>query len=221
MNPAQDHTPGVHHDSETVFVVDDDELIQRYLLRLLVKAGYQVKLFSSADEFLAQLPPPELSCAILDINLPGLSGIELQGKLQSLDVSLPIVFFTGHGEVPHSVQAMKCGAEDFLCKSAEPDELLDAVQRGLRQARKRRIERMKHQTLSDRAESLTSREREIYSYLIGGLLNKQIAYHLDIAERTVKAHRARIFEKMGAHSVVELYRAAEKIGIQPASEPND
>lgn len=190
----------------TVFVVDDDRSVLVSLARLLRSAGYQVKQFRSAEELLLyrQNFPDVPGCAIVDLNLPGLSGLELQESLGCQKEWLPIVFFTGHGDIPTSVQAMKRDAVDFLTKPASDSDLLAAVQRAVKTDAEAREARLRKQQIQARYEQLTPREREVMALVVRGLLNKQIAFELGTVERTIKAHRAKIMAKMQVQSVAEL-----------------
>jgi len=202
----------------TVFVVDDDPSIRESLGLLLSSAGYGVKTFSSAKEFLkserSSLGP---ACLVLDVKMPGLSGLDLQAELASQNYAIPVIFITGHGDIPMSVQAMKKGAVDFLSKPFNDDQLLDSVKAALLKDEQIRSSLDEQKNIMNRLESLTPREHEILTYLITGMLNKQIAYELKISERTVKAHRKQVFDKVGVASIAELVRLTEKAGIKPAN----
>jgi len=201
----------------TVFVVDDDPSIRESLSLLLSSAGYGVKTFASAKKFLQTERSTEGSaCLVLDVKMPGLSGLDLQKELTSKNYAIPVIFITGHGDIPMSVQAMKKGAVDFLLKPFDDGELLDAVKEALMKDSQARagLDEQKH--IMQRLDSLTTREHEILTHLITGMLNKQIAYELKISERTVKAHRKQVFDKMSANSIAELVRLTEKVGIKPA-----
>jgi len=201
----------------TVFVVDDDPSIRESLSLLLSSAGYGVKPFASAKEFLeSEHDTPGPACLVSDIKMPGLSGLDLQKELLSRNYPIPIVFITGHGDIPISVQAMKKGAVDFLSKPFDDNELLDAVKMALLKDSQARVDLKEQKHVMQRLDSLTTREHEILTYLITGMLNKQIAYELNISERTVKAHRKQVFDKMGVNSIAELVRLTEKVGIKPA-----
>jgi FixJ family two-component response regulator len=201
----------------TVFVVDDDASMRKSLARLLRSAGYAVEAFASAHEFLASAPEGEgPSCIVLDIRMPGLDGLDLQEELVARDYSLPIVFITGHGDVPSSVSAMKRGAVDFLEKPFDDDELLRAVTAAHRRDAKARTRLVELEDIRHKLELLTPREYEVLTYVISGMLNKQVAYELNITEKTVIVHRGRVMEKMGVGSVAELVQLSAKVGIQPA-----
>jgi FixJ family two-component response regulator len=200
----------------TVFVVDDDPSVLKSLVRLLRSLGFNTETFASAELFLARKHYDGIGCLVLDVRMPGLSGMDLQDELSQADYSMPIIFITGHGNIPMSVQAMKKGAVDFLTKPFDDEELLQAVKKAIEKDRKAKAERAEvHDTLR-RIEQLTPREHEILRYVITGMLNKQIALKLDIAEKTVKIHRGRIMEKLCVDSVADLVRLAEKAGIEPA-----
>ena len=201
----------------TVFIVDDDSSIRESLSLLLSSAGYSVKTFASAKEFLeSERDTPGPACLVLDVKMPGLSGLDLQEELTSRNYSIPVIFITGHGDIPMSVQAMKKGAVDFLSKPFDDSQLLDAVKVALLKDSQARTDLNEQKHIMQRLDSLTTREHEILTYLITGMLNKQIAYELNISERTVKAHRKQVFDKMGVNSIAELVRLTEKVGIKPA-----
>jgi FixJ family two-component response regulator len=199
----------------TVFVIDDDASVRKSLSRLLRSAGYQAETFPSAEEFLHREHFDGVGCIVLDVQMPGLSGMDLQEELNKADYHMPIIFITGHGDIPMSVQAMKKGAVDFLTKPFDGKELLRAVENATEKDGQGRTEYHEVQDIRRRIESLTAREYEIFRYVITGMLNKQIALELKIAEKTVKVHRGRVMEKLGADSVAELVRLAEKGGIEP------
>jgi len=182
----------------TVFLVDDDSSVRESLNLLLSFTGYDVKPFASAKDFLdAERGTPGPACLVLDVKMPGLSGLDLQKELKSKNCMIPIIFITGHGDIPMSVQAMKKGAVDFLPKPFEDDDLLDAVKEALLRDLQVRAASEERKISMQRLESLTTREHEVLRYLITGMLNKQIAYKLKISERTVKAHRKQVLDKMG------------------------
>jgi len=202
----------------TIFVVDDDASVRRSLSRLLRSAGYAVELFASADEFIAGGGGQgRHGCLVLDLRMPGRTGMDLQEELSRAEYSLPIVFVTGHGDIPQSVRAMRGGAVDFLQKPYDGKALLDAVRRAVERDREGRSAHREAAAVRARLETLTPRERELVPWLLTGLLNKQIADRLEIAEKTVKVHRGRVMEKMGVRSVAELVRLAQAVGLQPAS----
>jgi len=197
----------------TVFVVDDDASLRGALARLLHSAGYQTETFASAEGFLAQSRFDAPGCILLDVRMPGLNGLELQQTLAAADRQLPIVFITGHGDVPTSVRAMKAGAEDFLPKPFDDEELLKAVAQALNKSQREQNERTEVAEIRKRLSSLTPREREVLCHVVAGQLNKQIAADLSIAEKTIKVHRARVMEKMGASSLAGLVAMTARIGI--------
>jgi FixJ family two-component response regulator len=206
--------------NQTVYVVDDDASVRRGLRRLLKSAGYSVESFNSAQAFLEADPScQDPACLILDMKMPGMTGSHLQQKLLERDYAVPIIFITGHGDVPMSVKAMKTGAVDFLTKPFDEGALLDAVEEALKKDSKNRETIDERQSLLKKIESLTTREYEILTYVITGMLNKQIAYALNISEKTVKVHRGRVMEKLGLDSVAQLVRMADKAGIPPAEVP--
>ena len=196
-----------------MFVVDDDASVRGALARLLHSAGYQTETFASAEGFLAQSRFDAPGCIILDVRMPGLNGLELQQTLAAADRQLPIVFITGHGDVPMSVRAMKAGAEDFLPKPFDDEELLKAVAQALNRSQREQNERTEVAEIRRRLSSLTPREREVLCHVVAEQLNKQIAADLNIAEKTIKVHRARVMEKMGASSLAGLVAMTARIGI--------
>lgn len=202
-----------------LFVIDDDPSVRKGLKRLFSAAGYESEEFASADEFLARPPHPGPSCLLVDIQMPGLNGIELQEKLRQCHREEQIVFITGHGTIPICARAMKAGAVDFLTKPFEPDELLRCVQRALtrsKEQRRRAAEREQARALLD---SLTRREFEVMRLLVTGMLNKQVGGELGMAEKTVKVHRGHIMKKLGISSLVELVRLVEKADISLRPRP--
>ncbi len=194
-----------------VFVVDDDPSVRSSLKFLLSTVGLQVESFDSADTFLRKNLPDAPSCLVLDVRLPGLSGLDFQRELAARKIYIPIVFLTGHGDIPMSVRAMKAGAVEFLTKPFRDQDLLDAVAIALERDRARREEEKEVMILRRRFDSLTSREREVISMVVSGMLNKQIADQLGTAESTVKVQRSRALEKMHAESLVDLIRMIEKL----------
>jgi FixJ family two-component response regulator len=196
-----------------VFVVDDDAPMRESLKNLIRSVGLQVELFASAQEFLRSKRPDLPSCLVLDVRLPGLSGLDLQKRTGDAGLEIPIVFITGHGDIPMSVRAMKAGAVEFLTKPFRDQDLLDAIQQALERDRKGREQRAVLEELRSRFASLTSREREVMQGVVAGLLNKQIGAKLGTSETTVKIHRHQVMEKMEAGSLPELVRMADRLGI--------
>ena len=192
-----------------VFVVDDDESIRAGLRSLFKSVGLQVEVFGSAPEFLRSTIPNVASCLVLDIRLPGVSGLDFQDDLAKADIHIPIIFMTGHGDIPMSVKAMKAGAVDFLTKPFRDQDMLDAVIRALDQDHKRRDGEKAVSNLKQLFETLTPREREVFALVISGLMNKQIAHRLQVSEITVKIHRGQVMRKMEARSLADLVRMAE------------
>lgn len=195
----------------TVFIVDDDESVSRALRRLLISAGYCVEAFTSAEDFLKNCRSKEPACLVLDVQMPGLNGLELQERLAAAEIDVPIVFITGHGDIPMTVQAMKAGAIDFIPKPFDDEDLLIAVREGHTRAVRERKQRLENDEILQRFETLTPREREVFSMVVTGMLNKQVGYDLNISEKTVKVHRARVMEKMKVASLADLVRVAENI----------
>ena len=208
---AQIPTPA----SVTVFVVDDDDSVRRSLSRLFKSAGYRVLTFAGASEFLAsdchQHCP---ACLVLDVRLPGLNGMELQSHLHTLNSSLPIIFITGHGDIPMSVQAMKDGAVDFLAKPFQDTQLLEAVARAVEKNVADHRARLERESIQTRLATLTPREREVCELIVAGRLNKQVAAELGTVEKTIKVHRARVMAKMQVNSLAELVRLTEHVGLE-------
>ena len=194
-----------------VFVVDDDPSVRSSLKFLLSTVGLHVESFDSADAFLHKKPPDAPSCLVLDVRLPGLSGLDFQRELAARNIRIPIIFLTGHGDIPMSVRAMKAGAVEFLTKPFRDQDLLDAVRIALERDRARREQDKDVMILQRRFDSLTSREQEVISMVVSGMLNKQIADQLGTAESTVKVQRSRAMEKMHAESLVDLIRMIEKL----------
>jgi FixJ family two-component response regulator len=194
----------------TVFVVDDDPSVRKAAARLFRSAEFDVETFESADEFL-EFPRPDLpSCLVLDVRMPGLSGIELQQQLVARDGDLPIIFMTGHGDIPMSVQAMKAGAVDFLPKPVNDDQLLHVVQQAIDLHAQNRQQAAEVAEFRGRLQLLTAREREVMQSVVAGMLNKQIGKKMGITEATVKVHRGRVMEKLAVASVAELVRLNER-----------
>ena len=199
---------------ERVYVVDDEPAVLKSLWRLLRVAGFEVATFASPQEFLAKLDPDAAGCALLDVAMPGLDGLALQEALASRGILLPVIFLTGRGDVPASVRAMKAGACDFLTKPVDDGVLLEAVRLALERGRAARAVRRELEEARDHLASLTPREREVLEGVAAGRLNKQIAGDLGITEKTVKVHRARVMEKLGASSVADLVRLADRAGLR-------
>lgn len=197
-----------------VYVVDDDPSVLRSVERLLRSVGYDLETFTSAHDFLDFQHRDTPSCLILDVKMPGLSGLELQERLTDKGIALPIIFITGHGTVPASVKAMKAGAVDFLLKPFSPTDLLETIAKALEKDRQAKQYERELKQLRERSKTLTPREYEVFGLVVSGMLNKQIAFDLGTTEKTIKVHRARIIEKMGAKSLADLVRFAEKLGIR-------
>ncbi|MBV8321540.1 MAG: response regulator transcription factor [Hyphomicrobiales bacterium] len=200
----------------TVLVIDDDPDVRASVGRLLRSLGRNVQLFASIAEFLGSKPPDGPTCLVLDVRLPGQSGLDLQRELARAKRELPIIFITGHGDIPMSVQAMKGGAIEFLTKPFRDQDLLDAIQLGLARDRARRESDRALAELRERFDTLSSREREVMLHVTAGRLNKQIAHDIGITESTVKVHRANLMRKMKARSLPELSRMADTLNITPA-----
>jgi FixJ family two-component response regulator len=196
----------------TVFVVDDDLAVLKGLARVLRSAGLEVATFSSPSEFLEQHDPRAAGCLVLDVAMPGLNGLELQAALTAKDSWIPIIFLTGRGDIPMSVQAIKGGALDFLTKPVNDEDLLKAVAAALEKDRIERQSRAELDEIQERLATLTPREREVLNHVVSGQLNKQIANDLGTVEKTIKVHRARVMEKMKVNSLAELVRLTERLG---------
>jgi RNA polymerase sigma factor (sigma-70 family) len=204
-----------------VHVVDDDASFRTAIERRLTKAGYTVATYSSAQHLLDRLPSEsELGCILLDVRIPGLSGPELQGRLSELGSTVPIVFLTGHPDVPTTVRTIKAGAQDFLTKPVSSDELLRAIERAIAQHEASRGLKSKLDLVRAHVATLTPREREVFELVIRGQTNKQVANALGTTERTIKAHRHRVMEKMQVRSLAELVSLAERIGVLAAASGN-
>jgi FixJ family two-component response regulator len=203
-----------------VFVLDDDPVLRAALADLLSSVQLQVRAFGSAQDLLQSEFPASPSCLVLDVRLPGLSGLDLQAELAKINNAIPIIFISGHGNVPMSVRAMKAGAVDFLTKPFREDELLDAVAAALERDRKRRSDAKAMLGLQEMFNSLTSREREVMGFVTGGLLNKQIAHQLGLSEITVKLYRGNVMRKMQARSLADLVHMGELLGIRVRMAPS-
>jgi FixJ family two-component response regulator len=201
--------------SPTVFLIDDDPSVRRALARLIKSAGYQVQTFVSAREFLDRMPDATgTACLVLDIRMPGLSGMDLQRELQLTNPILPIIFITGHGDIPTTVKAMQAGAVDFLPKPVRDTDLFRAIKQALARAVHDRAQLDEAKDIQSRVEKLTPRELEVMSLVVKGWLNKQIAFELGIVEKTIKVHRARVMDKMQVDSVAELVRLTDRAEIR-------
>ena len=198
-----------------VFVVDDDAALRASLQDLLESVGLRVVACASAQEFLRRPRPEAPSCLVLDVRLPGLSGLDLQKQIAEGDRDMPIIFMTGHGDIPMTVQAMKAGAVEFLTKPFRDQELLDAVHQALARARHARAQRAEMAALRRRFDTLTPRQRDVLARMVAGLLNKQIAGELGTSEATVKTHRKQVMAKMRAESLADLIRIADQLGLLP------
>ena len=196
-----------------VYVIDDDAQTRESLKNLMRSVGLQVEVFASAQDFLRSKRPDVPACLVLDVRLRGLSGLDLQKRMAEAKIEVPIIFITGYGDIPMTVQAMKAGAVEFLTKPFRNQELLDAIQQALERDRTTREQQAKNDELYARYDSLTPREREVMTLVVAGLLNKQIAGELGTSETTVKNHRHQVMEKMGADSVAELVKMAYNLGI--------
>jgi FixJ family two-component response regulator len=211
--PKSSHEP-VSATEPIVFVVEDDPSIRRALTNLFQSVGLEVEVFGSASEMLQGRLPNVASCLVLDVRLPGLSGLDFQTELARANIQIPIIFMTGHGDIPMTVRAMKGGAVDFLTKPFRDQDMLDAVMMAIERDRKRREADKIVAGLQTLFEALTSREREILALVSSGLMNKQIAAELGLAEITVKIHRGHIMKKMGAKSLADLVMKAETLGVR-------
>src|SRR5437588_3762297 len=207
------HEPAGAHES-MVFVIDDDASMRRALTNLFESVGLKVEVFGSTSEMLQSRLPDVASCLVLDVRLPGLIGLDFQTELANANIHTPIIFMTGHGDIPMSVRALKGGAVDFLTKPFRDQDMLDAVMTAIERDRKRRQDDKIVANLRALLETLTAREREVLALVSSGLMNKQIAAELDLAEITVKIHRGHIMKKMGAKSLADLVRMAERLGIR-------
>ena len=197
----------------TVFVVDDDVSVRKSVARLIESMGLKVETFASAREYLKQDPCEGPACLVLDVRMPEMSGLDLQDELKSAGLSMPIIFITGHGNVPMSVKAVKAGAVDFIEKPFDDQTLLDAINEAIKRDKKSKLDQAEINEIQKRVDSLTKREKEVFAFVVQGFLNKQIAFELGTSEKTVKVHRGRVMEKMQAESLADLVRMAERIGI--------
>lgn len=202
-----------------VFVIDDDISVRESLEALIGWAGWEVVTFESAQDFLARTRNSVHCCLVLDVSLPGLSGLELQKLVAAEDAHIPIIFITGHGDIPMSVQAMKAGAVEFLTKPIDDEALLTAIGHAIERSRAELENEAEVKKLHDRYESLTPREREVMLLVVSGLLNKQVGAELGISEITVKAHRGKLMQKMGANSLADLVRISIRLSLVPAINP--
>ncbi len=205
-------------DDAYVFVIDDDASVRRSLSRLIRSAGWRVEAIASGQEFFERTLPAGPGCLVLDVRLPGLDGMEIQERLARAGVRIPIVFITGHGDIPMSVRAMKSGAVDFLPKPFEAESLLGAIARAIDRDRAFKREQEDSRVLRERFKRLTPREQQVLVRVVCGTLNKQVAAQLDITEKTVKVHRARVMAKMQAESLVELADMARRLGLNRTAE---
>jgi FixJ family two-component response regulator len=199
---------------ETVFIVDDDASVRRSTERLVRAAGFKVESFVSAGDFLKQPPPSGVACLILDVQMPGLSGMDLQEELSRLGMQIPIIFITAHGDIPMTVKAMKGGAVEFLTKPFDSHDLLEAIRAAIERDREAQKQRRESKELRERYDHLTPREREVICLIVSGMLNKQVAAALSTTERTIKFHRSNIMQKMKVESLAELVSIAGRLGIR-------
>jgi FixJ family two-component response regulator len=203
-----------HDDEPIVLVIDDDPDVRDGLRALLQSVNLESKVYRSAPEFLRSKLPDQVSCLILDVRLPGLSGLDFQAELAKVNINIPIIFITGYGDIPMSVKAMKAGAVEFLTKPVREQDLLDAVRAALNQDRERRKSEERMRDLRTRFEALSQREQEVMGLVAAGLMNKQVAAEIGIVEVTVKVHRHNIMKKLGAKSLADLVRMSDALGLQ-------
>jgi FixJ family two-component response regulator len=207
----------VKQSDSIVFVIDDDPSIRLAITSLIRSVGMRVESFPSAQEFMASKRPDAPACLVLDVRMPGVSGLDLQRDLADADIRIPVIFITGHGDIPMSVRAMKAGAVEFLTKPFRDQDLLDAISQALERDRAQRSQYSEMAELGRRFKILTPREKEVMELVVSGLLNKQIAARLNISEITVKLHRHQVMEKMEAQSLADLVRMAEKLNVPHTS----
>ncbi|MCK5580663.1 MAG: response regulator transcription factor [Candidatus Omnitrophica bacterium] len=200
-----------------IFIVDDDDSVRKGLERLLKSLDYRVQSFACAQEFLDQASVKGVCVLILDVRMPKFSGLDLQQEMLRRNMSLPVIFITGHGDIPMSVRAIKSGAIDFLSKPFKEETLINAIEQAVVKSKGLQKEYLKYQAIRNRINVLTERELQVMKWVITGMLNKQIALKLGISEKTIKVHRGRVMQKMEVVSVAELVRLTEKVGIKPSS----
>jgi FixJ family two-component response regulator len=214
QDPLTPEAAATNPSGATIFVVDDDAAVRRSLTRLLRSAGWNTEVFASAGELLKRAPISGPGCVLLDIQMPGMSGLELQERMSEAGVSLPVVFLSGKGDIPMSVQAMKHGAVDFLVKPVDEASLFQALDQAVKRQVAEAATRQSRDCIMARLALLSAREREVLERVVQGRLNKQIAFDLGIAEKTVKAHRGRVMEKMEARTVAELVHMCDAVGFE-------